>query len=54
MQKARLIASKAILEAIQQELIRILNIRGCIAKTHSSPWDQVTMELAGINSELTH
>ena len=52
MQKARLIASKAILEVIQQELIRILNIR--IANTHSSPWDQVTMELNGINSELAH
>ena len=51
-QKARLIASKIVLETLQQELIRIFNIR--IANTHSSPWDQVLMELDGINAELTH
>ena len=48
--QARLLASKLVLEAVQQELIRILNIRA--SNVHSNPWDQVLMELNGVNSEF--
>jgi hypothetical protein len=49
-EKARLIATKQVLEAIKQECIRIFNIR--IQNTHSNPWEQVNMELDGVNAEL--
>ena len=49
-EKARVIASKYVLETLKQELIRIFNIR--IQNTHSNPWDQVNMELDGVNTEL--
>ena len=49
--RARLKASKAVLELAQQELIRILNIR--VQNVNNSPWDQITMELNGVNSELS-
>jgi hypothetical protein len=49
--KARLKAAKMILELAQQEYIRIFNIR--IQNINNSPWDQVAMELIGVNSELS-
>jgi len=55
LQKARLIASKVILEVAQQEMIRIFGVRASLM--NSSPiekfvWNQVVMELNGVNTEL--
>lgn len=48
--QARLLASKNVLELAQQEMIRIFGIR--VQNTTSSPYDQVVLELTGINNEL--
>ena len=48
--KARLKAAKAVLELAQQEFVRIFNIR--VQNLNNSPWDQVSMELNGVISEL--
>lgn len=47
---ARLLATQQILWAAQQEMIRIFNIR--TLNVHSSPWEQVQLELSGITAEL--
>jgi hypothetical protein len=48
--QARLKAAKAVLELAQQEFVRIFNIR--VQNINNNPWDQVALELNGINAEL--
>jgi hypothetical protein len=58
-QKARLLANKQIIEIVQQDLIRIINVRAAAGVTtpliydiQNHLWQQLTLELTGINAEL--
>ena len=51
-EKARVLASKKVLELLKQELICTFGIGG--QNLLSNPWDLVTMELSGIDQELSH
>jgi hypothetical protein len=48
--RARLLATKQILEAAQKEMIRIFNLR--VQNITGNPYTQVELELAGIKAEL--
>lgn len=47
---ARILASKKVLELAQQEMIRIFNVRP--QNVNNNPWDQVHLELHGLQAEL--
>jgi len=50
-EEARLLASKKVLELSKQEFIRIFSIRG--QNINGNPWEQVVMELQGVEAELS-
>jgi hypothetical protein len=47
---ARILAVRKIIELAQQEMVRIFSIR--VQNTTNSPWDQMVLELQGLNIEL--
>ena len=47
---ARLLATKKVLEMAQKDMIRIFNVR--IQNVNNNPWDQVVLELNGLEVEL--
>ena len=47
---ARILAMRKIIFMAQQEMVRIFNVR--VQNVSNNPWDQMALELQGLNIEL--